>query len=328
MPEHTRQWRTLDLLKVTEEHFREKKIDEARLHAEILLAHVLQESRMDLYLNYDRPVEQPQLEAFRVLCRDRLKGRPLQYITGEQIFYGYSFSVDERVLIPRPETELLFEYALERWQAGAPAPESGPEILDIGTGSGCLAVLFAITVPDARITAVDVSAEALEIAALNAEKHGVTERIRLLWFDVLPIWAYKLFPRLEQEFGAVSVMDMQAFNPPYTIIDTSSEMSMLRSFARRHLNDNPMIRQVMATMDMYCGDIVRIVKDFKIDVVILPLHTGHKDINAAAKIVSDLCRDIGVPFLSLGCDLFDEQYMTVDEVMEKISRFFHAMGLA
>lgn len=157
---------------------------------------------------------------------------------------------------------------------------------------------------------------------------GVTERIRLLWFDVLPIWAYKLFPRLEQEFGAVSVMDMQAFNPPYTIIDTSSEMSMLRSFARRHLNDNPMIRQVMATMDMYCGDIVRIVKDFKIDVVILPLHTGHKDINAAAKIVSDLCRDIGVPFLSLGCDLFDEQYMTVDEVMEKISRFFHAMGLA
>ncbi|MBL6956750.1 MAG: peptide chain release factor N(5)-glutamine methyltransferase [Chlorobium phaeobacteroides] len=222
MPEHTRQWRTLDLLKVTEEHFREKKIDEARLHAEILLAHVLQESRMDLYLNYDRPVEQPQLEAFRVLCRDRLKGRPLQYITGEQIFYGYSFSVDERVLIPRPETELLFEYALERWQAGAPAPESGPEILDIGTGSGCLAVLFAITVPDARITAVDVSAEALEIAALNAEKHGVTERIRFVQSDALhPGFSEKLAGRY----------DLIVSNPPYI---PESEWSALQKEVKEY----------------------------------------------------------------------------------------------
>jgi len=222
MPEHTRQWRTLDLLKVTEEHFREKKIDEARLHAEILLAHVLQESRMDLYLNYDRPVEHRQLEAFRVLCRDRLKGRPLQYITGEQIFYGYSFSVDERVLIPRPETELLFEYALERWQNGAPALESGPEILDIGTGSGCLAVLFAIKVPDARITAVDVSVEALEIAALNAEKHGVTERIRFVQSDALhPGFSEKLAGRY----------DLIVSNPPYI---PESEWSVLQKEVKEY----------------------------------------------------------------------------------------------
>ncbi len=222
MPEHTRQWLILDLLKVTEEHFREKKIDEARLHAEILLSHVLQESRMGLYLNYDRPVEQCQLEAFRVLCRDRLKGRPLQYITGEQIFYGYSFSVDERVLIPRPETELLFEHALERWQTGVRAIESDPEILDIGTGSGCLAVAFAIKVPDARITAVDISAEALEIASLNAEKHGVKERIRFVQSDALHSgFSEKLAGRY----------DLIVSNPPYI---PESEWSVLQKEVKEY----------------------------------------------------------------------------------------------
>jgi hypothetical protein len=84
----------------------------------------------------------------------------------------------------------------------------------------------------------------------------------------------------------------------------------------------------MATMDVYSGDVVRIVKDFKIDAVILPTHTGHKDVNTIVKFMRDLCRDIRVPFLSIGCDMFDDRYMPVDEVMDKIVRFLQASDLA
>jgi benzoyl-CoA reductase/2-hydroxyglutaryl-CoA dehydratase subunit BcrC/BadD/HgdB len=155
---------------------------------------------------------------------------------------------------------------------------------------------------------------------------GLTEKIRLLWFDLFPVWAPKLFSALEREFGAVIAMDI--FSPPWALVDTSSEESMFRSFVSKYVGENPMTRPVMGTMDMCCDDIVRSVRDYKIDAVILPTHAGHKNMNAAVKIAKDLCRDLGVPFLSIGADMFDERYMSADEVMEKISRLFYATGLA
>ncbi len=206
MQDSESQWLTLDLLKVAEEHFREKKIEASRLNAEILLAHVLRSTRMDLYLRYDRPVYQEELDAFRSLCRERLNGRPLQYITGEQIFYGHSFLVDERVLIPRPETELVLEHVLDRMRAGKAVKGGNVTILDIGTGTGCLAITLALELSGANITAVDLSAEALEVAGHNARIHGVSDRIRFLQVDAL---APGFADAVDGEY------DVILSNPPY-----------------------------------------------------------------------------------------------------------------
>ena len=156
---------------------------------------------------------------------------------------------------------------------------------------------------------------------------GIKERIRLLWFDIMPYaWIYEFMPWLEQEWGAVIVMDMFG-NFPYTFIDTTSEETMFHDLAKRNLLDVPMIRQARGTAENFSSDIVRIVKDYKIDCVIWPGHMGHKDGAATAGIMRETCREIGVPFLNIGLDLFDPRYTTVDEVKDRVSQFFTAMGL-
>lgn len=156
---------------------------------------------------------------------------------------------------------------------------------------------------------------------------GVEEKFRYIWFDVLPVFKNKIFYRVEQEFGGAMIMDLYAYNPPWTIIDTSTEESMFRSFARRYAADNPMTRQAMATMNMYTEDIKRIVQDFNIEAVILPVHRGHKDVNASSKIIRDMCKKIGVPFTTIGCDMFDERYMSSEQIIDKMVLFFQSAGL-
>ena len=206
MRDNGRQWEIMDLLKAAEKHFKEKEIEAPRLHAEILLAYVMQATRIELYLKHDRPVSRSELEKFRSLCRERLNGKPLQYITGEQIFYGHSFLVDERVLIPRPETELVLEHTLDRAVVSDIPEGQKLTILDIGTGSGCLAIMLALKLPDAIITAVDFSAKALEVAKHNAGEHGVADRIRFLQTDVL------CSGFIDEVAGAYDVV---LSNPPY-----------------------------------------------------------------------------------------------------------------
>ncbi len=155
----------------------------------------------------------------------------------------------------------------------------------------------------------------------------VPEKIRLLWFDIMPHgWIQEFMPWLEQEWGAVLVMDMFS-NFPYTMIDTTSEETMFHDLAKRNLIDVPMIRQARGTAENFSGDIVRMVKDYKIDAVIWPGHMGHKDGAATAGIMRETCRDLGVPFLHIGVDLFDKRYTSVDEVKAKVSEFFSGMGL-
>ena len=206
MQDKGRKWLTLDLLKAAEKHFKDKKLEAARLNAEILLAHVLRTARIDLYLKHDRPVYAAELEEFRSLCRQRLKGRPLQYITGEQIFFGYSFLVDERVLIPRPETELVVEHTLDRIAACRLGERRKITILDIGTGTGCLAIMLALKLPEAKITAVDLSADALEVAGHNAYRHDVSNRISFLQADAL---SRSFVEEVRGEY------DLILSNPPY-----------------------------------------------------------------------------------------------------------------
>ncbi len=152
------------------------------------------------------------------------------------------------------------------------------------------------------------------------------QRLRVLWFDVQAIWFNDLATWMQQEFGVFVVMDMFSY-APYTTIDTSSEESIFRDLAKRNLLDPPMVRQAQGTVDTSLEDIGRIVKDFKIDCVILPGHMGHKDSAAAVGLMREKCRELAVPFLHIGVDQFDRRYTTIDEMKIKISQFFAAMGL-
>ena len=152
------------------------------------------------------------------------------------------------------------------------------------------------------------------------------ERIRLFWFDIRAVWFPELTIWLKDEWGAAIVMDMTGY-APYTLIDTSTEESMFQGLAKRNLCDVPMVRQVRGTADVMTSDIRRVVKDYKIDCVIWPAHMGHKDGAASLGIMRQVCRDLGVPFLELGLDLFDKRYTTIDEVKDKFSQYFKAMGL-
>jgi len=140
------------------------------------------------------------------------------------------------------------------------------------------------------------------------------ERIRIFWFDVVSLGlSLDLFPWLEQEYGAVVVMDMFGYCP-YTLIDTTSEETMLQGLAKRALCDAPMMRQARGVSDNWIGDIRQVVRDYKIDCVVWPGHMGHKDGSA----------NVG---MHVGMDNFDERYTTTAEIKEMFSRFFASMGL-
>lgn len=161
------------------------------------------------------------------------------------------------------------------------------------------------------------------------EKRGEVpnQKIRLFWFDVQPIWFSMLAPWMEQEFGVAVVMDMFSYCP-YTLVDTRNEKTMFRDLAKRNLLDVPMIRQARGVATNFLTDIERIVKDYSIDCVVVPGHMGHKDGAASISLMRETCRDLGVPFLHIGCDQFDRRYTTIEQMKDKISQFFHTTGLA
>ena len=205
--EEVKVWEVVELIKTTTDYFVAKKVDEPRISAELLLGHVLSKSRLELYLHHNRPVYQDELDRFRAFCRQRIEGRPVQYIIGEQFFYGMQFMVDERVLVPRPETELLVEHALESLGMTGRGGSREAKVLDIGTGSGCIAVTMATLCPELKVTALDCSMDALVVARLNAAKYGVESRIAFVFADMF-----------EEFFAAklpASSYDLIISNPPY-----------------------------------------------------------------------------------------------------------------
>lgn len=153
------------------------------------------------------------------------------------------------------------------------------------------------------------------------------ERIRLFWYDIRPIWYNEFASWLENEYGAVTVMDMTSYDP-YTPIDTSTKESMFRGLAKRGLYEMPMMRQELGPADHITADITRIVKDYRIDCVLWPGHMGHKAKAGAVGIGKETCRQLGVPFVHLGMDLFDSTYTTLDELKDTCAKAFSTMGLA
>lgn len=167
-----------EVLEKTTVFFKDKKIPSARLDAEILISHGLKLKRIDLYLNYDQPLKDSELEQLRALVKRRGQGEPVAYILGEKEFYGLPFKVSSDVLIPRPETELLVERALA-WihQKSFDHPV---RVLDLGCGSGCVGIAVASRAKNTLVTLVDLSEKALAQAQINVHLHGLNERIECL----------------------------------------------------------------------------------------------------------------------------------------------------
>lgn len=205
-------WTVLRLLQWTTDFFRKRGSESPRLDAEVLLAHVRGCSRVELYTAFAEEPGEEQRVAFREMVRRRGEGMPVAQLVGYREFYSLRFRVTEATLIPRPETEHLVVEALDC--AAELAGEDQPlQIADIGTGSGAIAVTLAKHLPNAQIVAVDCSAEALKIAAWNAEQHQVQSQIEFLESDLL---------------GSVqqpAAFDLICSNPPYVTDDEFRQLA-------------------------------------------------------------------------------------------------------
>lgn len=191
-------WTIRKVLGWTTGRFEKQQIDAPRLTAEILLAFTLKLDRVKLFMELDRPLEKNELASFKALIQRRMLFEPTQYLTGFKDFYNRRFDVDSRVLIPRPETELLVEAALKWLPKDAPS-----RVLDLCTGSGCIAVTIAAERPLASVWATELSPDAAAVARTNAEKHQVASRVSILEGDLFaPVPAGVRF-------------DVIASNPPY-----------------------------------------------------------------------------------------------------------------
>jgi release factor glutamine methyltransferase len=179
-------WTIRSLLEWASGQLSQQDFDDPRANSEQLLSYLSGQSRTDLYMNYDRPFPDFDFAAFRTLLLRRLAHEPLQYIVGETDFMGLPVYVNPAVLIPRPETEQLVEKALEVIRE---SPKDRVEVLDVGTGSGNIAIAIASFAPSAVITAIDASSDALVVAARNVKRHNLTS-ISLaqadIFLDVLP----------------------------------------------------------------------------------------------------------------------------------------------
>lgn len=196
----------LEILKRTADFLAKHHVEQPRLQAELLVGHSLGLGRMQLYLQFERPLTEPELAQLRPLVKRRSEREPLQYILGTTDFADIKLKVDRRALIPRPETELLVEFAKERGGAAGPA-----QLLDLGTGSGALALALAHAWPSVKVTAVDVSEEALALARENAALLGFTPRVNFVqsdWFTNIP---------------AEARFEMIVANPPYLSVAEVAE---------------------------------------------------------------------------------------------------------
>ena len=205
----------LEILRKTEAYFAAKGIESPKVEAEWLMAHVLGCRRLELYLQFDRPMTEVQLDALRPLVARRGRREPLAYLLGTSEFAGLTLTCDRRALIPRPETEELVDLVAERMKGRAALA-----ILDLGTGTGAIALALAKALPTAAVTAVDASAQALALARENAEANGLADRVTFAdgdWFA-----------------GVSGPFDAVVSNPPYlTEAEFASAQPEVREFEPR-----------------------------------------------------------------------------------------------
>ena len=190
-------WTIGRILKWTEQYFGTKGVESPRLDAEVLLSHVLKKERIYLYVHFDQPLEAAELAAYKELIKQRVNHVPVAYLLGQKEFMGLTFKVTPATLIPRPDTEILVQAAVERLRG-----REKVSFADIGTGSGAICLSVLSFVPDSTAATVDISQEARAVAEENAESLGLSERIEFFTGDLLE-------PVKDRKFTAI------LSNPPY-----------------------------------------------------------------------------------------------------------------
>ena len=202
-------WTPLKVLEWTTQRFADAGNGAARLDAQVLLAHVLECDRVALYTGFDKPLGDEELGRYRELIRRRLAGEPTAYLVGEKEFWSLALAVDARVLIPRPDTEVLVEVAV----ALAKDRAAVPRIAEVATGSGAVAIALATELPTATIVATDLSAGALAVATANVERHGVAERVSLREGDLLAPLAGEQFDVIVANLPYIPAGDIAGLAP-------------------------------------------------------------------------------------------------------------------
>jgi release factor glutamine methyltransferase len=206
MPEN-KIWKVIDIINWGKEYLAEKKIPDARLNIELLLCKIINCKRIELYLNFDKPLTQTELADFKILLKRRLNFEPLQYILGETEFMGLPFILNSNVLIPRPETEILVEECINYCKKHF-STEQNISILDIGTGSGNISVSLAKLIPNSTITSIDINENILNLATENAKNNSVENQVNFIILNIL-----------ENSFDDDRKFDFIISNPPYIDIN-------------------------------------------------------------------------------------------------------------
>jgi len=215
-------WTLSRLLTWTTDFLARHGIEDARLATEVLLSQAAGCRRIDLYARFDQELNGEALARFRAWVRQAADGEPIAYLVGEKEFFSLPFYVTRDVLIPRPETELLVERAVDHWLAHELGEAS---FLDLGTGSGCITVAMLTQLPKAKAVASDISTGALAVAAGNAERHGVADRVTFVEADRLTI------PDDVRPEGGFAML---LSNPPYVAADAVAGLhTTVRDFEPR-----------------------------------------------------------------------------------------------
>lgn len=205
-----------EIIQLSKEYLEKHDVKSARLESELFLSHILKCDRLKLYLDFDKPVAESERDALREFLKRRASGEPTAYILNKKEFMALEFYVDNRVLIPRPDTEFVVEFAIDKIK-NTFANKPQIDIIDIGVGSGAICVSLAHYLQNAKIIGIDKSPDALEVAKINAEKHNVADRILFKEGDLLN--------NIEWEF------DVIISNPPYI---KRSEIDNLQTEIKKH----------------------------------------------------------------------------------------------
>ncbi len=274
------QWTIQRLLNWITDYLTKKGIESPRLSAELLLCHVLKLKRIELYTNFDQPVAKPQLDNLHELLKRAGKNEPIVYLTGRTTFYSLEFSVTPDCLIPRPETELLVERAVEflrsqtdKQRSVATALERRRLVCDLCTGSGCIAVTIAKNTSETNIIATDISDSALQVAMQNAESHKVDERISFFHGDLFE----PLIPQLDK-----CQFDLIVCNPPYV---TSGEYETLESTVKEY-EPPTALRGGVDGLDVYRKICAKVEKFLKPDSMLM-FEIGYAQGPAVVKLLGE-----------------------------------------
>lgn len=217
----------LEIIKATTSYFEKRGIENPRLNVEHLLSHLLGIRRMELYMQFDRPLGETELGPLRELVKRRGAGEPLQHLLGSVEFFGREFICDGRGLVPRPETEQLVEKVLERLKAQFNETGERQRVVDVGTGSGVIAITLALECPWLEVWAVDREEAALELAGMNAKQLGVGDQVRIVQGDLLeglsgPFdWIVANLPYIPT--GQIATLAMEVQHDPHSALDGGVE---------------------------------------------------------------------------------------------------------